>query len=611
MKGAVNAAALAFAFVVTIVSSNGHQYDLTVLAFGAGIIALAAAWLVAHRHIAQVTVLDAVTLALGAWLVASVLASEVAAISASGALPMTLAFVGYFAARAAARSAAATRGMLLALGVVAVGACFVFVWLHVAHGEFIGGPFVYQHMFAMTVTTGAVVFAGGLRAMQGTAPRPGILLLTLAAAAGFAAMLLTGLAGSRGVLLAVVGAFAALLVLGRRADRGLILALAAGCMLGFGASHTMTGGELGERAAMLAAPVSAGHPRLILWASVIPLISEKPVLGHGPGMLFLVWPPFRDPADWTLGTYAHQSFLDFAVAIGIPGAVLLAMLFVLALSAAWGVRRNSVHAAPVHAAWCAAALVGLLVHSMLDFTLKLHSLWLLFGVCLGFLGRYAPPLAAGVSAPLRRWAALASSAVVVGLSAYAATSLIGYSHQLAAQRAFAAGQPGPAFEHASRAIAWWPSADLPRTQRAHIIAVTVLEAGNAMVNPFARASFETALADARAAMRLNPYRQNAYQTGARVLFSGQTLGFVVDGNVQALALLHAGLARDPRNFALRQHLARELERHGDERAALDVLVAGLRIRYPATDDVAAYHADARELALRLGERQVLELIPTP
>ncbi len=126
----------------------------------------------------------------------------------------------------------------------------------------------------------------------------------------------------------------------------------------------------------------------------VPIIREKPWLGHGIGMFPVIYPRYRSfPTDLEVNA-AHNDYVQFLVETGIAGLLALLGLFVLAYRG--GFRqldrwRDSWPAAFSLAA--ATACTGLLVHSAVDFNLQIPSNALLFYALLALAA--SPPARRG------------------------------------------------------------------------------------------------------------------------------------------------------------------------------------------------------------------------
>lgn len=578
--------AIGSALAVTMVGSS-TAYEMAVIAFLASVVITVFAAVAARGVRTPPTWLDAIVASLAVWLVVAVLRSDAIAASASDALRFGLLFLAYVAVRFYPVGTAQS-----AIFYTVLAACAIVVWGHFAVGTSLGGPFVYRHMFAISVLVGALVGVGSFTAAS-TLGR-----FTLFAA-GVLIFLLIGLGESRGVLLSSIAGLSTALAIGGRSDRMKGGHLIAGGIIGLITANLVMTGDLSSRVATLSDPLVAGSTRFVLWKSVLPLIEASPLTGYGPGMLYYVWPPFRAANENSAGFFAHNSYLDFAVTGGIPATLMVIGLFMIALHAAWRAK----------AAWPAAALVVLFVHGLVDFTLLVSSPLFLFGITLGLLAPHARPLSAIVAPIFRRWTLMLGTTVLVGLIVYSATSMAGYYQQRVAAEKFAAGDVNAAFERLTSAIRWWPSADLPRTQRAHVLAVSALEVEGARSNPMVARAFSVAQKDAAAAMRLNPFRINAYLTAARVARAGRSLGLSPQGDEDSERFVRAALARNPRSITVRMELAMIVRGQGSEGEALSVLMDGIATKRTWSPTLDAYHAMARELAQSLGDDDALARIP--
>ena len=122
--------------------------------------------------------------------------------------------------------------------------------------------------------------------------------------------------------------------------------------------------------------------RQIAYAATLRAIADAPWLGTGLGTfrdVFEAYQPADLPKTWY---HAHNSYLENALELGIPAAVLLALAPALAAVRCWqGVRtrRRDHHYAALGVA--ATVLVGL--HAMLDFSLELAGVTVPYAVLLG------------------------------------------------------------------------------------------------------------------------------------------------------------------------------------------------------------------------------------
>lgn len=116
----------------------------------------------------------------------------------------------------------------------------------------------------------------------------------------------------------------------------------------------------------------SGVQRLCTYESVVAAISERPWAGFGLGSFELAFPRFRNPECGLFGTWdrAHNSFLQIAMELGLPAALLGATLWLLAgmtmLNGILARRTGRLFPLTGLAVWATATL-----HSMVDFSLEI------------------------------------------------------------------------------------------------------------------------------------------------------------------------------------------------------------------------------------------------
>ena len=147
--------------------------------------------------------------------------------------------------------------------------------------------------------------------------------------------------GSRGPLAALALAALAMLWLswrttGPRVGAGLALGAVAGTLLaaGVGSTSHLTsggaadGGETGR--------ISSLHIRQQLWSKSLRAVPDEPLVGNGVGALVDDTPEARRMGIAGRHTYPHNTFLEAAYSLGVPGL----LLFVSAIAAgAWALVR--------------------------------------------------------------------------------------------------------------------------------------------------------------------------------------------------------------------------------------------------------------------------------
>jgi len=145
-------------------------------------------------------------------------------------------------------------------------------------------------------------------------------------------------------------------------------------------------------------------PRRALWPHVATRIAEAPLLGRGYGREIIA-PDLRETIGNPLVTHAHNIFLGAGVQLGIPGIVLLAVLFgSIALTGF----RHSGDDDPLARA-CGAAMVAIVVGTVTrnlsdDLWVRQNALlfWLVILALSGFAGRLRRGRSRALSADERR-----------------------------------------------------------------------------------------------------------------------------------------------------------------------------------------------------------------
>jgi O-antigen ligase len=125
-----------------------------------------------------------------------------------------------------------------------------------------------------------------------------------------------------------------------------------------------------------------------------------PVSGSGLGTIVAVYPRYETMYDGKLVDHVHNDYAETLAETGVlGGACGLAFLFFLFRDARKSLKAEQGHFSRAIHAGAIAALVGLLLHSFVDFNLHIFSNALLF-LLQAYLAT-APPLASAASYPRR------------------------------------------------------------------------------------------------------------------------------------------------------------------------------------------------------------------
>lgn len=204
----------------------------------------------------------------------------------------------------------------------------------------------------------------------------------------FAAILMTH---SRAGLATVVLAFAVFVVCAMRAA-AIKSAAAAGsafivvCAIGL---VWMLGGTTADRFDRIQA---ASTERFEIYRLTITGIAERPVFGTGLGTFRDVFPEYRTPNLRSHIDYAHNSYLENALEMGVPAAaalyVALAILLIMYIRS-W-LKRDTRHPYP---ALGIATITAVLIHSLFDYATQFPAVAITFAVILGIAAAqsFGPP----------------------------------------------------------------------------------------------------------------------------------------------------------------------------------------------------------------------------
>jgi len=103
--------------------------------------------------------------------------------------------------------------------------------------------------------------------------------------------------------------------------------------------------------------------RYYMWQAGLDMIAEKPIFGHGPGMILRLYPHYRWPkAPNPDAPHLHDNALQIAAERGLPCLVWWLWWLVRAVADSWREYRRAVHpeSGPASSPWPAAASLGLL-----------------------------------------------------------------------------------------------------------------------------------------------------------------------------------------------------------------------------------------------------------
>jgi O-antigen ligase len=194
------------------------------------------------------------------------------------------------------------------------------------------------HMQQHTMTSGGLLMMGAVFALAGAAPwapRRVRLAALLAAVPIVAAMVFTYTRS------AWIGFAAAVLTMGFWADRRWIGALLTGAAL----LVALGGPEMRDRALSSFDP---HHPRNLqrtyMWRSGLSMIRERPWTGFGDVDFKEIYPRYMLPEASEKVGHLHNNWIMLGVTLGIPGLLVVSLLFGAILVVEWRILRRARHA---------------------------------------------------------------------------------------------------------------------------------------------------------------------------------------------------------------------------------------------------------------------------
>lgn len=261
-----------------------------------------------------------------------------------------------------------------------------------------------------------------------------------------------------------------------------------------------------------------GAIRAALWRNSLAMIEDEPWLGHGAGRFAVAYPLYQQARGNTplFGTerqpeHAESDFLEFAVELGSPASLALIALFAGAVvRSARQARRHPSRLAAARGAARAAAMGGMLVHSLVSFPLH-HAptawlAWLLAGRAWS-----APAAPARTLRPALRWSVAGLALLLLSAAAWTAARELQGRVQLAASlRAEERSSCREALEAAQRVVR-----TAPWLRRENGMA--------AMVHFACNREPQSSLAVLERALEMQPHQLNLLlAVGARRLKAGNT-----------------------------------------------------------------------------------------
>ncbi|MGA1625985.1 MAG: O-antigen ligase family protein, partial [Prochlorothrix sp.] len=181
--------------------------------------------------------------------------------------------------------------------------------------------------------------------------------------------------------------------------------IALGLLVGLGLVMVLTVEPLRLRVASIFAgrADSSNNFRMNVWAAVVDMIRDRPILGIGPGndAFNQIYPLYQRPRYTALSAYSV--ILELAVETGFVGLTAFLWMLATAWTQGWGAIQRLRHMGDRQGYWLLAAIatsIGMLGHGLVDtvwYRPQINTLWWL---SIALIASYYQPPQGGQGVPL-------------------------------------------------------------------------------------------------------------------------------------------------------------------------------------------------------------------
>jgi len=244
------------------------------------------------------------------------------------------------------------------------------------------GPFVNRNHFAGYLV---MVVPVALGMMIATRNREKKALLGFAAAFMAAAVFASASRGGAFSLAAAATAFGLMMISSKAARKNLLPLAIVGCVAAVGTIMIGIGPLLARTGDLVGADATREF-RWPLWRDTLRMIGAFPVFGVGLGCFRSVFPAYKTFAAQLLFSHVENDYLHLMAEMGLAGfAVGMAFIGLILRNAFHSYRHKRSSSSRGLLIGLAAAVVGMLAHSLVDFNLHVPSNGLLFAMILAML----------------------------------------------------------------------------------------------------------------------------------------------------------------------------------------------------------------------------------
>jgi O-antigen ligase len=194
---------------------------------------------------------------------------------------------------------------------------------------------------------------------------------------------MTGSLASFGIMVPVIGGSLLMMASGERkiSRRWWLLIAALGVASTLLVLHPSSGSDLTQEEA-----ASYQLSRYNAWQRSLLAFFEFAPVGSGLGTFANVYPRYEDPTqvEMTYMNHVHNEYLEVALEMGVPGLALVAIFFLWWMRQTFRIWKDPEHG-DVFAKAATIATAGILVHSIIDYPLRMSAVSAVFALCCGLM----------------------------------------------------------------------------------------------------------------------------------------------------------------------------------------------------------------------------------
>jgi len=347
-----------------------------------------------------------------------------------------------------------------------------------------------------------------------------------------------------------------------------------------------------ERMVSLTDSKAAGHPRFIIWESILPLFKEMPWYGFGLGSFWLFWAPHRPANDQSAGFFAHNDYMQMTIEAGYPGILLLLAIFIfVVLGLIRSIKKNASRKLSllkrVELISLFSALTTYSAHSVFTYNFYVYPLLLIAGLYLARFSQIMTPahyVIWNIPALKKHFIPvtfyISLTGIVIILSGYFIALVISNDYTAKANQLILKKQYQESNDYFLKAQRLAPLTDNPLFSHANLLMISANELKKTNKLEDAEVLYSLSHIKLNQAEALNPRRHQ--------IFHIRGLLFMEKQPEKAILQYKKALSLAPRFLPSRIQLAFLLHKQGRLNQAIKILHQGLYYKYQASKDVITY-----------------------